>query len=355
MRKSLKLISNAVLFVAAFVFCSGFSPMITVDTHTDTAIGINRGKKNVDSLQVNFDKMRKGGLDVVFFAIYKGQGICNDSARVAVPKWTEKQLEKFDSYISDHSDIAGKAENVADVRRLKEQGKAIAILALENGYQIGDDLSNVKKFYDMGVRYITLSHNNHNDICDAAIAVDKPAVGFTAAPRWHGLSPFGREVVREMNRLGIIIDISHTSDETVADVLEESKAPVIASHSCCRALSDNPRNLPDELIRKIAANGGVVQITTYNVFLKANDPESADVKTFCDHVEHVRDLVGVEHVGFGSDFDGGGGVPGLNSALDVQNVTDELLRRGWSEHDLKLFWGENLLRVMETVEKCAEK
>lgn len=355
MNNTFKNISGAILSLTAFIVFTGFSPVITVDTHTDTAIAINKGKKSVDSLQVNFDKMRRGGLDVVFFAIYKGQGICNDSTRAAVPKWTEEQLLKFDKYISDHSDIAGKACSVADIRRLKAEGKAIAVLALENGYQIGDDLSNIAKFYDMGVRYITLSHNNHNDICDAAVARDDAKKGFQKAPRWNGLSPFGENVVREMNRLGIIIDLSHTADATVEDVLALSKAPVIASHSCCRALSNHPRNLPDDLIRRIADKGGVIQITTYNVFLKAHDCNSADVRTFCDHVEHVRDIAGIEHVGFGSDFDGGGGIPGLNSALDIHSVTDELVRRGWSEKDLKLFWGENLLRVMEAVEKCAEK
>lgn len=355
MKKSLKLISSAALLVAAFVFCTAFSPIIKVDTHTDTAIEILRGKANVADLQVNFDKMREGGLDVVFFAIYKGQGICNDSARVAVPKWTEEQLVKFNKYIDDHSDIAGKACNVADVRRLKAEGKAIAILALENGYQVGKDLSNLQKFYDLGVRYITLSHNNHNDVCDSDHCKNDPSKGFQIEPKWHGLSPFGEEVVKEMNRLGIIIDISHTADETVEDVLAISKAPIIATHSCCRELSGRDRNLPDDLIRRIGEKGGVVSVTIVPSFLKMNDPKSADVKTFCDHVEHVRDIAGIEHVGFGSDFDGGGGVPGINSALEVQNVTDELIRRGWSEAELKLFWGENILRVMSEVEKCAEK
>ena len=326
--------------------------MITIDTHTDTALDMLRGE--YADLQVNFEKMREGGLDAVFFAIYKGQGKRDDSTLVAVADWTEEKLKAFAHYV-DSAPGVERALTPADVRRIKKSGKACAIQCLENGYMVGRDLSNVERFYNLGARYITLSHNNNNDICDAGVRNDNPKKGFSSALEWNGLSPFGYQVVAEMNRLGMIIDISHTADETVEDVLEASAAPVIASHSCARALCDHPRNLPDELLRKIAAKGGVVQVTIYHGFVDKGDGTPLDVKLFCDHVEHIRDVAGVEHVGFGSDFDGGGGLEGINSALEVKNVTKELLRRGWSNHDIALFWGGNLLRVWEEVERVAAR
>ena len=326
--------------------------MITVDTHTDTALDMLEGK--YDDLQVNFDKMLEGGLDAVFFAIYKGQGLRDDATLTAVSDWTEERLRSFAHYV-DSAPGAERALTPADVRRIKKEGKACVIQALENGYMVGRDLSNVERFYNLGARYITLSHNNNNDICDAAVRRDDPKRGFSSKLEWGGLSPFGYQVVAEMNRLGMIIDISHTADETVEDVLEASAAPVIASHSSARALCNHPRNLPDDLIRKIAAKGGVIQVTIFYGFVDKGDGTPLDVKLFCDHVEHIRDIAGIEHVGFGSDFDGGGGLEGINSALEVKNVTRELMRRGWSDRDLTLFWGGNLLRVWETVEKVAEQ
>ena len=326
--------------------------MITIDTHTDTALDMLRGE--YADLQVNFEKMREGGLNAVFFAIYKGQGKRDDSTLVAVADWTEEKLKAFAHYV-DSAPGVERALTPADVRRIKKSGKACAIQCLENGYMVGRDLSNVERFYNLGARYITLSHNNNNDICDAGVRNDNPKKGFSSALEWNGLSPFGYQVVAEMNRLGMIIDVSHTADETVEDVLEASAAPVIASHSCARALCDHPRNLPDELLRKIAAKGGVVQVTIYHGFVDKGDGTPLDVKLFCDHVEHIRDVAGVEHVGFGSDFDGGGGLEGINSALEVKNVTKELLRRGWSNHDIALFWGGNLLRVWEEVERVAAR
>ena len=324
--------------------------MITIDTHTDTALDMLRGE--YADLQVNFDKMREGGLDAVFFAVYKGRR--DDSTLVAVADWAEEKLKAFAHYV-DSAPGVERALTPADVRRIKKSGKACAIQCLENGYMVGKNLGNVERFYNLGARYITLSHNNNNDICDAGVRRDDPKKGFSSSLEWDGLSPFGYQVVAEMNRLGMIIDVSHTADETVEDVLEASAAPIIASHSCARALCDHPRNLPDELLRKIAAKGGVIQVTIYHGFVDKGDGTPLDVKLFCDHVEHIRDVAGVEHVGFGSDFDGGGGLEGINSALEVKNVTKELLRRGWSDHDIALFWGGNLLRVWEEVEHVAAR
>lgn len=324
--------------------------IISMDTHTDTIMEMFRGKDPA-TLQVNLEKMRRGGMDAVFFAAYVGQNKRDDSTLLAKTKYAEDMLNNFKEYVEEHSDEIGLATTAAEVRSLKKEGKLTGILAIENGYAIGRDISNVEKFYNMGVRYITLSHNNNNDICDAAITNDNPKKGFRKGPEWHGLSPFGAKVVAEMNRLGIIIDISHTSAETVDDVLAISTAPIIASHSCCAALKDHPRNLTDRQIKAIASKGGLIQVTAYDGFLG-----EGTIKRYCDHVEHVRDLVGVEHVGFGSDFDGGGGGwEGMKDVSDIQNITIELLRRGWSEKEIKAFWGGNVLRIMEDVRKAAEQ
>lgn len=323
--------------------------IISMDTHTDTIMEMFRGKDPA-TLQVSLEKMRKGGMDAVFFAAYVGQNRRDDSTLLAKTKYAEDMLNCFKDYVAAHSDEIGLAITASDVRNLKKQGKLIGILAIENGYAIGKDISNVEKFYNMGVRYITLSHNNNNDICDAAVTQDNPKRGFRKGPEWHGLSPFGARVVAEMNRLGIIIDVSHTSAETVEDVLSISTAPVIASHSCCAAIKDHPRNLTDRQIKEIASRGGLVQVTAYDGFLG-----EGSISRYCDHVERVRDLVGVDHVGFGSDFDGGGGGwEGLKDVSDIQNITVELLRRGWTDGELKAFWGGNVLRVMEDVQRAAD-
>ncbi|MBO4768639.1 MAG: dipeptidase [Bacteroidales bacterium] len=325
--------------------------IISMDTHTDTAMQMYRGRAP-EKLQVNLKKMREGHMDAVFFAAFVGQKARDDSSLQAAHDYTEAVIRNFQKYADEHSSEIGIARTAKEVRALKKQGKLIGILAIENGYALAKDISNVKKFYDLGVRYITLSHNNNNDICDAAVTEDYPKYGFKKGPEWHGLSPFGEEVVREMNRLGIIIDISHTSPETVADVLELSKAPVMASHSCCRDLCDHPRNLTDEQIKALAAKGGIIQIAPYHGFL-SEKKEDANLQVYCDHVEHVKNLVGVDYVGYGSDFDGGSRIPGLEDESMAKNVTVELLRRGWTKKELKKFWGENVLRVMEQVEKVA--
>lgn len=325
--------------------------IISMDTHTDTAVQMYRGN-NSDSLQVNLKKMREGGMDAVFFATYVGQKQRDDKTLLEKTEYAKKVIGNFKQYAADHSKEIGIAYTADDVRRLKKEGKLIGIMAIENGYALGKDLSNVEMFYNMGVRYITLSHNNNNDVCDAAVTRDDPKYGFRKGPEWHGLSPFGYEVVREMNRLGIMIDVSHTSAETVDDCLKASKAPIIASHSCCAAIKDHPRNLTDSQIKAIASGGGLVQVTTYWAFLGDSEAD-ANVKRFCDHVQHVRDLVGVEHVGFGSDFDGGGEMSDLRDVSQIQNITAELIRRGWSDEDIRLFWGGNVLRVMEKVAAVA--
>jgi membrane dipeptidase len=277
------------------------------------------------------------------------------------------------------------ATSPADVERIAKTGKKAIMIGIENGFAIGKDLSKIKEFYNLGVRYITLSHNGHNDICDSC----KPKEKLGDKESEHdGLSEFGREVVAEMNRLGVIADLSHISEKSLYDVVEVSRSPVIASHSGCRALLDHPRNLNDKQLKALAKKGGVIQIVAVGGFLTENSPQrdkaisdvaeqldqgtieifletmkeidakyptSADVDVFVDHIEHAVKVAGIDHVGIGSDFDGGGGIPGFNDHSEALNVTTELVRRGYSEDDIIKIWGGNLLRVWSEVEEVAQK
>jgi membrane dipeptidase len=282
------------------------------------------------------------------------------------------------------------------VERIVAAGKRAVMIGVENGYPIGEDLSNVERFYDLGARYITLSHNGHNQICDSC----NPSARFDDKEIEHnGLSPFGRQVVAEMNRLGMMVDVSHISPKSFWDVFRVSQAPVIASHSGCRALNDHPRNLDDQQLEALAENGGVIQVVALDQFLKARSPERrrainelatsigiprgprgpklsqansqqrrqfregmkdvdeqyppANVKDYVDHIEHAVEVAGVDNVGIGTDFDGGGGIRGFNDHSEARNVTVELLRRGYSEEAIKKIWGGNILRVWRNVERVA--
>jgi len=272
-----------------------------------------------------------------------------------------------------------------EVERVIQAGKRAIMVGIENGFAIGKDLSKVKKFYDLGVRYITLSHNGHNDICDSCNPRKK--LGDKAAEH-NGLSKFGEKVVAEMNRLGVMVDVSHISVESFYDVIRVSKAPIIASHSGCRALADHSRNLYDKQLKALAKNGGVIQIVAYSGFLKPDSPERrkaikslgeagnsetkdiewfneqmkeinakyppASLKDFVDHLDYAVKIAGIDHVGIGSDFDGGGGIPGFNDHSEALNVTIELVKRGYCEDDIAKIWGTNLLRVWREVEKAAK-
>jgi membrane dipeptidase len=331
--------------------------------------------------------MEEGGLDGVFFAVFVGQGPRTPEENEKVK---EEALMLFDSIhaVVDHStDLAAIALSADDLAAVSQQGRKAVYIGIENGYPIGKDLSLVSWFYDLGARYITLCHTGNNDICDSSTDKDGPEHG--------GISDFGREVIREMNRLGIMIDVSHMSDEAFFDVIEISKLPVIASHSNARAVLDHPRNLSDEMLLKLADNGGVIQLCLVSdyvaempayperdsvmeeIWAKYDDwsemddsaklaleqeyyslenkypPELATVTQFCDHLDHIVDLIGIDHVGFGSDFDGGAALKDCYDVTELPNVTHELLRRGYSRSDLIKFWSGNLLRVMKEVEKAA--
>jgi len=326
----------------------------TIDTHVDfeaslATPGHDPGQR-LDSVKVDLVKMREGGLDAVFFAVWTPQKPLSDGNYAEA---YDLAMDKFNAVFrmcaAYNADLVELARSPADVERIAKTGKRAALLGVENGFPIGGDIGRLRFFYDLGARYITLTHIGHNQIGDSSN--EKKGV---PAEKYGGLSDFGKEVVREMNRLGMMIDVSHAARSTFYDVIALSKAPVIASHSGCRALCDVARNLDDEQLKAIAENGGTVQIVGYGGYLRKPAKE-ATLADFADHIDYAVGLIGVDHVGIGSDFDGGGGIPGFNDASECVNVTVELLKRGYSEKDIEKIWGGNLLRVWRQVEKRADR
>jgi microsomal dipeptidase-like Zn-dependent dipeptidase len=278
--------------------------------------------------------MEKGMLDAVFMVAYLPQGMRTLKASQQAFEKAVSIINQIKRQIENNSAVVAQACTVSDLKKNKAGGKKSIFIGVENGYAIGKDITNIKRFADLGVKYITLSHNGNNDICDS-----------NSGPVEHnGLSEFGKEAVKEMNRCGIIADISHTSEKTAFDVLAVSRYPIIASHSSVKALCNHPRNLSDQLIKAIADKGGVVQICLYHGFLKKSGP--ASVKDAVDHIDYIIRLVGIDYVGIGSDFDGGGGIKGLQSANEFPQITMELIRRGYSDTDIAKIRGGNLMRVM---------
>lgn len=372
------------------------SKMITIDTHTDTPLNFLRsgfdfsGENNTAiGSKVDLAKMEKGGLDAAFFAVFIGQRECTPERYSEVNAKAKEIFNAIHTTVELYPDRSAIATSPDDVYRFKKEGKRAIYIGVENGYPIGDDIGQVKVFYDMGARYITLCHTRNNQICDSSTDPD--------GPRYNGLSKFGREVVKEMNRLGMMVDVSHISDKAFYDVLEVSTAPVIASHSCARAICDNPRNLTDSMLRALAKNGGVVQMCILSEYVKKGEPNPArdsayralrkkwnnfkglnpeqekqatsewyeleekypaklaTVADVVDHIDHMVKVMGIDHVGIGTDFDGGGGVDGCRDASQMYRITMELLRRGYSERDIRKIWGENFLRVFREVEKRKER
>jgi len=313
--------------------------IFTVDTHNDSALRLNNpdpAKPRV--IQVTFPLMKEGGLDAAFFAIYIAQGKRDSISLAEANKYTKEQLTKFKKYTESYKDAAI-ALSVKELLKNKRKGFTSVVQTIENGYAIGKDLRQIEEFYIMGVRAMTLCHNKNNDICDASM---------DSLKEHGGLSPFGYQVVSEMNRLGMVIDLSHASTESLFDVLAVSKLPVIASHSGVYNIKNHKRNLTDEEIRAIAAKGGLIQVATGGFFLSDKPKEKVTVKDIADHIDYVVKLVGIKHVGIGTDFDGGGGVVGLENASKMKNITIELLRRGYTKRELKLFWGVNQLHLLKS-------
>jgi len=376
--------------------------VLVLDTHVDIAgpqYATDQLDPGVDNPRLRCDlvKMAAGGVDGVFLAVYVGQGR-RDAAgyRQALDRATGK-FRAIHRLAERYPDRCALATSPDDVCRIVASGKRAIMIGVENGYPMGEDLGLVDRFYQRGARYVTLCHNGHNQLCDSC----SPRPDLGDGPREHGgLSPLGRKAVQRMNRLGMMVDVSHLAESSFWDVLECSQAPVIASHSGCRALCDHPRNLSDRQLKALAARGGVIHVVAVGAFLRSGlgkrrqairqlaerlgipwghgeahlDEASAEQKAafsaalaeidrryplpslrdFVDHVDHAVRIAGIEHVGIGSDLDGGGGVIGFEHHGQAHRVTAELLRRGYTEDQIALIWGGNLLRLWQQVEAAAE-
>lgn len=314
---------------------------LTLDSHCDTPMFFDLGVELTsrdDRLKVDFHKMSEGGLDVAVMAAYLQQGGRAASDLRAATHKADYLLDEIRHQVQRAHGIE-LAYTPKQVYFNKEIRRRSVMLAIENGYAIGTDLSNIERYRRAGVVYMTLCHNGDNDICDSA----------RSSRREHGgLSDFGREVVAEMNRTGMVIDLSHASDETFAQVLECSQQPVVCSHSACRALCDHPRNLTDDQLRAIGEKGGVVQINLYSGFLCPEGEATLDDAVA--HIRHAIGVCGIDHVGIGSDFDGDGGVRGCQSAAEFTLLTRALLAAGINTRALRKLWGGNFLRVVSQVQ-----
>jgi len=365
--------------------------ILTVDTHCDTPMnmvesGFDLGQRH-DFGCVDFPRMKEGGLWAEFFAVFIGQGLRNDSAYNLVYKDALNVFDAIHKNIDKNSSVAEIAYTPDDAYRIKKEGKIAAFIGLENGYPVGKDITRLKQFSDLGARYITLCHSLNNDICDSSTD--------PKGPEHNGLSEFGIEVVKEMNRLGMMVDVSHISDKSFYDVIKISKVPVIASHSSCRSLCSSPRNLTDDMLLALKNNGGVIQICILSDYIKTPEPNPeldamikelrssygdfnkltadqkksyraerwkiqekykklATVQDVVDHIDHVVQVIGINYVGIGTDFDGGGGVDGCRSVAQMKNITIELLRRGYSKSDIEKIWGGNIMRVFREAEKISD-
>jgi membrane dipeptidase len=361
---------------------------IVIDTHNDVTTPMTNDDYDLSGTpptpyRTSISAMKKGGLTAEFFSLYVKPWYVEHGGAA------RRTLDMIDSVyraIERHPRDLMLATTAADIRRAKRQGKIAALMGIEGGHAIEDSLPALREFYRLGVRYMTLTWNNTNNWADSN----------RGPMKHHGLSDFGKEVVGEMNRLGMLVDISHVSDETMSDVLDVSKAPIIASHSSARALSNVPRNIPDDILRRIAKNGGVVQVNFYSLFvdektvrpqsderdarIKAqqaaidakykDDPERRaeesdkleaanplpplPISKLIDHIDHIVKVAGIDYVGIGADFDGANDMPeGAQDVSMLPNITYELLKRGYSERDIRKILGENLLRVMTEAERVA--
>lgn len=321
------LVKEATLYREATLF---HQYHLTLDSHVDTpSLLVGNPCADNDIPKVGLNGMILGGIDIVFMAAYVPQGSENGYIQA------KEMLKAIDQFIEKSDNRFSLLGHKSDAWHHKHNGRKMICKAVENAYAIGDDISRLKELSDDGVKYITLCHNGDNLICDSAVK---------SQGTHGGLSLFGREVVKEMNKLGILVDVSHASDNTIRDVLDVSDAPIIASHSSCKSLCKHSRNLSDELMKAIADKGGVIQICMYHGFLREG---GASILDFVNHILYAVALVGANHVGIGTDFDGGGEVKGCRSTSDMIRITVELLRRGVSKEQLDGIWGGNILNLIK--------
>lgn len=365
----------------------------TVDSHVDTPMWLTRAEFNYGERhdranhrsKLDLPRMKEGGLDGVFFAVFVGQGSRDSIGNAHAKAEADLVIDSINSMLKTFQDEMELAVNSGDLKRIADEGKRAIFLGMENGYPLGNDLSLVDKYYEEGVRYITLVHTRNNDICDSS----------NDSSVHNGITEFGTKVVAKMNDLGIMIDVSHASDKSFDDIIALSRAPIIASHSCSRAICDNPRNLSDEMLLKLKDNGGVIQMCILSAYVKqtARNPQRdsartavrekhgnyyeldeagksaflvdwfqvdvdfpanlATVSDVVDHIDHMVEVIGVDHVGIGTDFDGGGGVADCYDVSEMGNITLELVRRGYSRQEINKIWSGNLMRVLKDVERAA--
>ena len=322
---------------------------LTVDSHCDTPMFFPQGidfEQRDPRILYDLHKMRDGGPDAVTMVAYlpqpkEGERFVDIAPfKVDGPRaYADLIFDKIDETVLAHSSYIALARNRAEIEANKRADKKSLMIGIENGLALEDDLKNVEHFAKRGIVYITLCHNGDSQICDSAR---------NSACTHGGVSPFGEQVIHEMNRLGLMVDLSHAGERSFYDALEISKTPIVCSHSNAKALCDVPRNLTDEQMKALAAKGGVCQITLYNGFLRTDG--KACIDDAMAHLYHAIDVMGIDHVGLGTDFDGDGGVPGLADASELINFTKALLRRRFSEEDMAKIWGGNWLRVMEAVQ-----
>lgn len=319
---------------------------LSVDTHTDTPFWFKRDGFSIadrEQNRVNLPKMEEGYLDGVFLAAFIWQGKRDEASLNKAVANVTSLVKGIHQQAELHKDLCGIAYTSEDFARLKKERKKAFFIGIENGYGIGKDLSNIARFKKMGVNYITLCHSYDNDICDSSTHTNN---------EWNGLSPFGAEVVKEMNRQGVMIDMSHASEKSFYDVLKLTKTPIICSHSSSKALRNHDRNLTDNQLRALAKNGGVAQVCLLDAYLNPNK-KKACLSDAIRHIDHMVKVAGIDHVGIGSDFDGGGGIIGCQGDNDFIQITVKLIERGYTEEDIAKIWGGNLLRVLSEVQAAA--
>ncbi len=371
--------------------------ILTIDSHCDTPLSIiyrnlDLGVRNdaqKTGTKVDFPRMKEGGLDASFFAVFLGQGKRDEESNKKAKEDALKIFDAIHKSISENPELAELALNPKDAYRIEKKGKRAIYIGIENGYPIGKELKNIEEFYSLGARYITLCHSSNNDICDSS--TDEKG------PEHYGISPFGEQVVKEMNRLGMMVDVSHVSDKSFYDAVKLSKTPVIASHSSARAICDHPRNMDDAMLKTLAENGGVIQLCILNSYIREQPenperdealkklrekdnnfeglskekrteaskawrqiykdfpPLPADLSMAVDHIDHIVKIAGIDHVGVGTDFDGGGGINGFFDISEAGNLTYELVKRGYSKKDIEKIWGGNFMRVFRQVDEYAKQ
>ena len=316
--------------------------IVSLDSHCDTPMFFHKDIRfdtRDPHVLVDLHKMTEGHLDATIMVAYLKQLERDDESLLAATAKADRILTQIEAMVHANASWVDIARTPADVRRLKQMGRKAIMLGIENGYALGRDLANVEHFRRRGVVYLTLCHNGDNDVCDSARGNGEHG----------GLSAFGREVVREMNRTGMLVDLSHASEKSFYDALSLSRTPIVCSHSSCRALCDHPRNLTDDQLRALAHSGGVAQVCLYGGFLRTDG--TASLPDVIEHINHMVSLMGIDHVGIGTDFDGDGGIPGCASASEVINLTRRLRAERYSEEDIQKLWGGNFLRVMEEAQR----